>query len=240
MSNPFTNWTPAQVAAHNAKTLSDKERLALRKRTVTAIGKLRPEEAINDALPPPHDGLDASIAQRAPRKAGQADAVDSHGEAAENSQNAEFTNRHKVKLGFLGDGISKSKRPINERRAKSGYNPQIVLAYFNEMGLPEPVLEYQFHPERRWRFDFSWEKRDVFGWDEAQEVEVRTTIHTKLALEVQGGIWSQGRHTRGAALLKEWEKLNQAAVLGWRILYCQPDDLCTEQTIALIKRALGI
>ena len=47
MSNPFTNWTPAQVEARNAKTLSDKERLALRKRTVDAIGKLKQDDTLH-------------------------------------------------------------------------------------------------------------------------------------------------------------------------------------------------
>lgn len=41
-------------------------------------------------------------------------------------------------------------------------------------------------------------------------------------------------------MLKEWEKLNEAAALGWRVIYCQPDDLCTLATVDLIKRCLGL
>lgn len=63
-------------------------------------------------------------------------------------------------------------------------------------------------------------------------------IIPKLALEVQGGIFIQGRHNRGAALLKEWEKLNAAAILGWRILFCQPQDLCMKDTVEMIRKAL--
>lgn len=69
-----------------------------------------------------------------------------------------------------------------------------------------PVAEYKFHPTRKWRFDYAWPER-------------------LLALEVQGGIWTSGRHVRGAALKKEWEKLNEAATLGWRVIYCEPQDL---------------
>lgn len=87
------------------------------------------------------------------------------------------------------------------------------------MGLPEPVSEHRFHELRKWRFDFAWLKQRV-------------------ALEVQGGIWTAGRHSRGAALLKEWEKLNAAAKMGWRILYCQPKDLCMVDTIATVRDAL--
>lgn len=82
--------------------------------------------------------------------------------------------------------------------------------------IPPPLCEYRFHPVRKWRFDFAWPD-------------------AKVALEVQGGIWFGGRHTRGAALIKEWEKLNTAASLGWRILYCQPSDLSTRRAGPLLE-----
>lgn len=95
-------------------------------------------------------------------------------------------------------------------------SPTIFLAWCRTNQLPDPVPEYRFHPDRRWRFDYAWTEQ-------------------KVAVEVQGGIWTRGRHTRGAALLKEWEKLNTAALLGWRILYCQPQDLLTTEFMAILK-----
>lgn len=56
-------------------------------------------------------------------------------------------------------------------------------------------------------------------------------------MEVQGGIFTQGRHTRGAALLKEHEKLNHAAILGWRVLFTTPDRLLTDG-VDLVKAAV--
>ena len=100
------------------------------------------------------------------------------------------------------------------------YNPKIVTAFFAEQGISEPQFELQFHPLRRWKFDLSWP-----GY--------------MLAIEVQGGIWSRGRHNRGAAMLKEWEKLNEAATMGWRILYCQPSSLCMVDFAKTIKKALN-
>lgn len=73
-------------------------------------------------------------------------------------------------------------------------------------GLPEPLPEFVFHPKRKWRFDYAF-------------------ITTRLAVEIEGGIWSQGRHVRGAGMLADMRKYSAAALLGWRILYYQPSEL---------------
>lgn len=99
------------------------------------------------------------------------------------------------------------------------YNPAIVSAYFASNKISVPTFEYRFLQARRWRFDLAW-------------------VMPRVAVEVQGGIWTSGRHTQGAAMLKEWEKLNVAAALGWRILYCQPADLCKLSFVNLVKDAL--
>lgn len=67
------------------------------------------------------------------------------------------------------------------------------------MGVPAPEVEYQFLKERKWRFDFAWP-------------------HRKVALEVEGGTFSGGRHTRGMAFEKDCEKYNSAAINGWLVL----------------------
>jgi hypothetical protein len=99
------------------------------------------------------------------------------------------------------------------------YSQAIVSAFCKSEGLPAPIFEVQFHPGRKWRWDLCWPDQ-------------------RLALEVQGGIFVQGRHSRGAAMLKEWEKLNTAASNGWRVLFVQPRDLCLVETMNLIRNAL--
>ena len=98
------------------------------------------------------------------------------------------------------------------------YDSRIVVAWFAEHGLTA-VPELQFAPPRKWRFDFAF--------------------NDQVALEVQGGLFTGGRHSRGPALLKEHEKLNAAAVLGWRVLYCIPQNLCMQETVDMVKEALG-
>ncbi|HAV2830853.1 DUF559 domain-containing protein [Acinetobacter baumannii] len=59
--------------------------------------------------------------------------------------------------------------------------------------------EYKFHPERKWRADFL-----IKG--------------SKILIEVEGGIWSGGRHTRGKGYLGDMEKYNSAAMMGFTVL----------------------
>jgi very-short-patch-repair endonuclease len=65
--------------------------------------------------------------------------------------------------------------------------------------LPTPVREYVFAKPRGWRFDFAWPTQ-------------------RLAVEIEGGVWTQGRHTRGAGFVADMEKYNAATLLGWRVL----------------------
>ena len=95
----------------------------------------------------------------------------------------------------------------------------IFLAALKQAGIPTPVTEHRFHPVRKWRFDFCWPEQ-------------------KLALEIQGGLFVKGRHSRGASMLKDYEKFNAAASMGWRLIYCQPTDSTKTETIQAIRSAL--
>lgn len=58
--------------------------------------------------------------------------------------------------------------------------------------------EVKFHPERKWRFDF--------------------VVDKAIAIEVEGGIFTQGRHTRGKGYINDMQKYNAALTQGWRVL----------------------
>lgn len=88
--------------------------------------------------------------------------------------------------------------------------------------LPEGwVKEHRFHSVRRWCFDYAWPEYRV-------------------ALEVEGGIWTKGRHTRGKGFANDIEKYDEAVILGWRVLRITRDNFNKGRAGQLIERALRI
>jgi hypothetical protein len=85
-------------------------------------------------------------------------------------------------------------------------------------GLPLPEAEHRFC-ERRWRFDYAWPAQ-------------------KVALEVEGGIYTRGRHVRPKGFLNDMKKYNRATVLGWRLVRCTPSELCGMETLEMLKEIL--
>lgn len=107
----------------------------------------------------------------------------------------------------------------------------VFAAMLKRAGLPLPVREYRFHPTRKWRLDYAWP-------DHAQQVWHDIYVLRPVALEQEGAVWVQGRHTRGSGFVKDMEKYNAAAALGWRVLRVTPQQLHHLSTIDLIRRAL--
>lgn len=93
-------------------------------------------------------------------------------------------------------------------------------AFCVEFGIGAPAAEFRFAPPRKWRFDYAWPEQ-------------------KIALEIEGGIWTGGRHTRASGFLKDVEKYNEAAILGWRILRCQPKEIANGAILLTLQRAMG-
>ncbi|MDR2084362.1 MAG: hypothetical protein LBP67_05145 [Bacteroidales bacterium] len=94
----------------------------------------------------------------------------------------------------------------------------LFKVYARDQGL-NVVKEHRFDQIRRWKFDYA------------------ITEH-KIAIEVEGGIWKYGRHNRASGFLLDMEKYNTAAMQGWLLLRVQPNDLCTQNTINMIKETI--
>ncbi len=97
-------------------------------------------------------------------------------------------------------------------------NRALFLSLCRAHGLPEPTAELQFAPPRRWRLDWSW---------------------GTVALEIEGGAWTRGRHVRGKGYLADMEKYNAAAIMGIKVLRCTPQDVDSGKAFELVKAALA-
>jgi very-short-patch-repair endonuclease len=95
----------------------------------------------------------------------------------------------------LGGKVAKRK-PKKRGPSELEETFKVQLRMMGQEGWEE---EFQFHPTRKWRFDFAHPAY-------------------KIAVECEGGVHSQGRHTRGSGFEKDCEKYNAAAILGWCVL----------------------
>jgi very-short-patch-repair endonuclease len=82
---------------------------------------------------------------------------------------------------------------------KSSPIEELFAVHVRASKLPEPAREYRFDPTRRWRADFAF-------------------VDQKILVEIEGGIWTGGRHTRGSGFEADAEKYSAAALLGWTVL----------------------
>lgn len=74
------------------------------------------------------------------------------------------------------------------------------LKYWCEKRNYELAREYQFHPVRKFRFDYA-------------------IINLKIAIEYEGGIYmTKSGHNTAAHYTKDTEKYNLATVEGWKVL----------------------
>ena len=67
------------------------------------------------------------------------------------------------------------------------------------LGGPELEREYRFEPMRRWRADFAH-------------------LASRTLIEIEGGLYQQGRHNRAHGYQADCEKYNWATMTGWQVI----------------------
>jgi len=75
---------------------------------------------------------------------------------------------------------------------------------------------------RDWILDFAW------------------LAPRRVAVEIQGGTWTQGRHVRGSGYREDCERLNALQSRGWRVFYVTSDMLRDDPAgvVAMVREAL--
>lgn len=78
------------------------------------------------------------------------------------------------------------------------------------------MVEMHFGRNRKWRFDYA-------------------DVENLIAWEIEGGVWVQGRHTRGKGFIADMEKYNCAAMLGWRVVRSTTDGPSKVKALEVVK-----
>jgi hypothetical protein len=88
-------------------------------------------------------------------------------------------------------------------------------------GLPGGMVEYRFAPPRRWRWDLCWPDR-----------------HLLVAVEVNGGLWVRGRHSRAKGAEADYCKNAAGILLGWRVFWCSTEQLNSGLVWEWVRKAM--
>lgn len=94
------------------------------------------------------------------------------------------------------------------------------------IGVAIVCREYNFHPTRKWRFDFAI----------PVIVQEGRADNLKVAVEIEGGIWRRGRHTRGKGYQGDLDKYNAAAAEGWTVLRFSTEDVMKGRDIPILQK----
>jgi hypothetical protein len=86
-------------------------------------------------------------------------------------------------------------------------------------GLPAPAEQFQVHESRKWQWDFAW------PW-------------LRICVDLDGGIYTGGAHSRGARIEKDHEKRNAAAADGWTVLLFGPKAVTSASFVEVLRLAM--
>ncbi len=100
-------------------------------------------------------------------------------------------------------------------------NTELLLLQLKAAGLPEPTEEILFAASlgRRYRADLVYQDK-------------------KIIIEIEGGVYTKQAHGSITGILRDIEKYNIAAVLGYRVIRILPGWIQTGEAVEWIRRAL--
>jgi len=113
----------------------------------------------------------------------------------------------------------------------------LLAVQLKQAGIPFE-REFRFSPPRRWRADFLVATPDMA--DVSRMFRLKPTDLATLLIEVEGGAYVQGRHTRGASFEADCEKYAAAAILGYRVIRATPRQVEDGTALSWIRQALGV
>ena len=125
---------------------------------------------------------------------------------------------YKKLYGNSRKNVTKSNRERRSTKIESVGESELVIQ-LKALKI-EFEREFKFHPKRKWRADFH-------------------LVEKMILVEVEGGIWSGGRHTRGKGYLGDMEKYNAATVMGYRVIRFSTEQVKSGLAIEQIEKMVG-
>ena len=111
---------------------------------------------------------------------------------------------------------------------------ETLAVQLEQAGIPFE-REYRFAPPRRWRADFAVAGTTIHFSNPSQ------TIHyNDILVEIDGGGYVAGRHSRGRGMELDAEKQSAAAILGYRVIRATPSQVNEGIALGWIRAALGL
>ncbi len=95
----------------------------------------------------------------------------------------------------------------------------ILMEDLPKLSCGSAVKELHFHATRKWRFDWALPL-------------------VKVGIEIDGGAFTQGRHTRGKGFVDDLEKLNYAMADGWRVYRFTPEQVRNGEAMKFLREAV--
>lgn len=114
----------------------------------------------------------------------------------------------------------KAKRPASVKKERVVSEGEAILSQHLRTLKIEFEQEFKFHPTRKWRADFHLKDK-------------------KILVEVEGGIWSNGRHTRGKGYLADLDKYNAATMMGYQVIRFSTEQVKSGSAIEQIEKMVG-
>jgi len=117
----------------------------------------------------------------------------------------------------LGQG-KKGKGTIKKRKIKLPTEleyPVFFALVKDNPYIENPECEYKFHPTRKWRVDICWPDQ-------------------KLAVEIEGAVWTGGRHVHPTGFVKDMEKYNTLSLMGYHLLRFTPQQMILNEAYPVI------
>ena len=114
----------------------------------------------------------------------------------------------------------RAKRPASIKKQRVLSEGEQTLSLQLKVLKIEFESEFKFHPTRKWRADFHLKGK-------------------KILVEVEGGIWSNGRHTRGNGYLGDLEKYNEATMMGYQVIRFSTEQVKSGSAIEQIFKLIG-